>query len=47
MKDEIRMCSIELRADDSRQSPGRLYGVLMKYGVRRRRIGRSSSRPAL
>ena len=28
--DEIR-CALELRADDSRQSPGRLYGVLLEY----------------
>ena len=35
MKDEIR-CSIELRADDSRQSPGRLCGVLMEYETRAR-----------
>ena len=33
MKNELR-CTIELRADDSRQSPGRLYGVVMKYGER-------------
>ena len=31
--DEIRCC-IEVRADESRQSPGRLYGVLMKYGTK-------------
>ena len=31
--DEIR-CSIEVRADESRQSPGRLYGVIMRYGDR-------------
>ena len=31
--DEIR-CAVELRADDSRQSPGRLYGVLVTYGER-------------
>lgn len=30
MKNEIR-CTIELRADDSRQSPGRLVGELMRY----------------
>ena len=30
---EIR-CSIELRADESRQSPGRIVGTLMTYGVR-------------
>ena len=30
---EIR-CSIELRQDESRQSPGRLYGVLMEYEKR-------------
>ena len=33
MKDEIR-CSVELRADESMASPGRLTGVLMKYGER-------------
>lgn len=32
---EIR-CAIELRADDTRQSPGHLYGVLMTYGQRSR-----------
>ena len=31
--EEIR-CSIEVRADESRQSPGRLYGVIMKYNTR-------------
>ena len=35
MKNEIR-CSIELRADDSRQSPGRLVGTLMEYGQKAR-----------
>ena len=30
---EIR-CAIELRADDSRQSPGRIVGTLMEYGKR-------------
>ena len=30
---EIR-CAIELRADDSRESPGRLVGVLLTYGER-------------
>ena len=30
---EIR-CSIELRADESRQSPGRIVGSLMTYGER-------------
>ena len=29
--DEIR-CSIEVRADESRLGPGRLVGVVMKYG---------------
>ena len=29
--DEIR-CSIEFRADESRQSPGRIVGVLLSYG---------------
>ena len=32
---ELR-CSIELRADDSRQSPGRLVGSLMVYGEKAR-----------
>ena len=31
MGDEIR-CSIELRSDDSRESPGRLVGTLLVYG---------------
>ena len=31
--DEIR-CSIEVRADESRQSPGQLYGIVMKYNTR-------------
>ena len=31
--DEIR-CSIEIRADESRQSPGLLVGTLMVYGQR-------------
>ena len=30
---ELR-CAIELRADDSRQSPGRIVGTLMTYGQR-------------
>ena len=30
---EIR-CSVELRADDSMQSPGRLFGTLLTYGER-------------
>ena len=30
---EIR-CSIELRADDSRTSPGRIFGTLITYGQR-------------
>ena len=30
---EIR-CAIELRADDSRQSPGRIVGTLITYGQR-------------
>ena len=30
---EIR-CAIELRADDSRQSPGRIFGTLIEYGKR-------------
>ena len=29
--DEIR-CSIEIREDDGRQSPGRIVGVLLEYG---------------
>ena len=33
--DELR-CTIELRADDSRQSPGRLVGELMRYETRAR-----------
>ena len=33
MTDEIR-CAIELRADDSMASPGRLSGVLLTYGER-------------
>ena len=32
MKDEIR-CSIEVRADDSRQSPGRIVGTVMAYNT--------------
>ena len=35
MKNELR-CTIELRQDDSRQSPGRLVGELMKYETRAR-----------
>ena len=35
MKNEIR-CTVEVRADDSRLSPGRLYGVLMVYNKRAR-----------
>ena len=35
MKNELR-CRIELRQDDSRQSPGRLVGELMKYETRAR-----------
>ena len=30
---ELR-CAIELRADDSRQSPGRITGTLLTYGKR-------------
>ena len=37
---EIR-CPIELRADDSGQSPGRLFGTLLTYGER------ASDRPEL
>ena len=32
---EIR-CTIEIRADDSRQSPGRISGALMEYGTKAR-----------
>ena len=32
---ELR-CAIELRADDSRQSPGRIVGTLITYGERAR-----------
>ena len=35
MKNELR-CTVELRADDSRQSPGRLVGTLMEYEKRAR-----------
>ena len=35
MADEIRM-AIEVRADESRLSPGRLVGVLMAYGTKAR-----------
>ena len=31
MSDEIR-CSVEIREDDTRQSPGRLTGTLITYG---------------
>ena len=40
MNDKIR-CSIEIREDDTRQSPGRLVGTLMAYGKR------ASDRPEL
>ena len=33
MSSEIR-CAVELRADDTQSSPGRLFGTLMKYGER-------------
>ena len=33
MKDEIR-CAIECRQDETRQSPGRLVGRILKYGER-------------
>ena len=33
MTRELR-CKIEYRADDSRQSPGRIVGTLMTYGER-------------
>ena len=35
MRDEL-ICRIELRQDDSRQSPGRLVGELMRYETRAR-----------
>ena len=38
MTTEIR-CKVELREDDTRQSPGRLYGVLLRY------LERASDRP--
>ena len=31
--DEVR-CALEFRADETRQSPGRLMGTLLKYGER-------------
>ena len=40
MRTEIR-CKVELREDDTRQSPGRLYGVLLRY------LERASDRPEL
>ena len=40
MTTEIR-CKVELREDDTRQSPGRLTGVLLTYGER------ASDRPEL
>ena len=40
MTTEIR-CKVELREDDTRQSPGRLYGVLLRY------LERASDRPEL
>ena len=40
MRTEIR-CKVELREDDTRQSPGRLTGVLLTYGER------ASDRPEL
>ena len=33
MNDEIR-CAVEVRADETRQSPGRLVGRILKYGER-------------
>ena len=33
MNDEIR-CSVELRADETRQGPGRLVGRIVRYGER-------------
>ena len=33
MRRELR-CAVEVRADDTRQSPGRLVGVLVQYGTR-------------
>ena len=35
MNDEIR-CSVELRADETRQGPGRLVGRILTYGARAR-----------
>ena len=35
MNDEIR-CAVELRADDTRQGPGRLVGRIVRYGERAR-----------
>ena len=37
MKTEIR-CAVELREDATRSSPGRLYGVIMRYGAPARRL---------
>ena len=36
MNDEIR-CAVELRADETRQGPGRLVGRIVRYGERARR----------
>ena len=33
MNDEIR-CAVELRADETRQGPGRLVGRILRYGER-------------
>ena len=33
MNDEIR-CAVELRADETRQGPGRLVGRIVRYGER-------------
>ena len=38
--DEIR-CALEVRNDDSRESPGRIFGTLLRYGER------ASDRPEL
>ena len=38
--DELR-CAIEYRADESRQSPGRIVGVLLSYGEQATRPSRA------
>ena len=37
MNDEIR-CSCEVREDPSRESPGRIFGTILKYGQRAKGI---------